>query len=130
MFFSTFFTAVLLATASVAAPINAPQELIVFSPHIISPKASVAWPRGSRQVVRWNTTGIPTQNAAATGLVLLGYSENGSENLDIDHPLASGFHITAGAVNVTMPKGIPARDNYFVVLFGDSGNKSPKFKIH
>jgi hypothetical protein len=53
MFFSTFFTAILLATATTAAPVNRPQELIVFSPHIISPQAAVAWPMGSRQTVKW-----------------------------------------------------------------------------
>ena len=47
MFFNTFFTALLLATATIAAPV------IVFSPHIISPQAAVAWPMGSQQTVKW-----------------------------------------------------------------------------
>jgi hypothetical protein len=54
MFFSTFFTTVLLATASIAAPINRPQKLVVFNPHIISPAADVLWPMGSNQTVRWS----------------------------------------------------------------------------
>ena len=53
MFFNTFFTTILFATATIAAPVNRPQELIVFSPHIISPQAAVAWPMGSRQTVKW-----------------------------------------------------------------------------
>jgi hypothetical protein len=53
MFFNIFFTAILLATAAIAAPVDRPQELIVFSPHIISPQAAVAWPMGSRQIVKW-----------------------------------------------------------------------------
>ena len=53
MFFNTFFTAVLLVTGTIAALVNHPQELIVFSPRIISPKAAVAWPMGSRQTVKW-----------------------------------------------------------------------------
>ncbi|PPR07270.1 hypothetical protein CVT26_012430 [Gymnopilus dilepis] len=56
--------------------------------------------------------------------------ENNSENLDIAHPLATGFPLTTGSVKVVLPKNVTARDDYFVVLFGDSGNKSPKFKIH
>ncbi|KAF8968952.1 hypothetical protein BDZ97DRAFT_300430 [Flammula alnicola] len=129
MFFNTFFTTILLATASVAAPINSPQELIVFNPPITSPKASVSWPMGSQQVVKWDTTDIPVQRVNTTGLILLGYMENGSENLDIDRPLATGFPINAGSAKVIMPKDIPARNDYFVVLFGDSGNRSPEFKI-
>lgn len=53
MFFNTLFTAILLSTASIAAPVNSPQELIVFNPRITSPTASVAWRMGSRQTVKW-----------------------------------------------------------------------------
>lgn len=61
--------------------------------------------------------------------------ENNSENLDIgahkalqfgvstlmgyvfisEHPLASGFPISAGSVKVTMPKNAATRNDYFVV---------------
>ncbi|KAJ3504555.1 hypothetical protein NLJ89_g7878 [Agrocybe chaxingu] len=129
MLFSSLFAAVLFASASVASPVVAPQELIVFNPPITSPKASVAWPKGSEQVIQWDTTGIPTSRISTTGVVLLGHMKNGSENLDIDHPLAVGFPLHAGSVKVITPN-VTARNDYFVVLFGDSGNKSPKFKIH
>lgn len=60
MFFNTLFIAILLATATIAAP------LIVFNPHIISPQAAVAWPMGSRQTVKWGEcqkkTTHPSQN--------------------------------------------------------------------
>jgi hypothetical protein len=62
MFFNAFFTAILLATASIAAPVNRPQELIVFNPHIISPKAAVSWPMGSRQTVRWGERNSLSKN--------------------------------------------------------------------
>jgi len=130
MFFNAFFTAILLATASIATPVNRPQELVVFNPHIISPKAAVSWPMGSRQTVRWETNDIPAELVNDTSVILLGHMANGSENLDIDHPLASGFPIISGSMTVTMPSNIQARNDYFVVLFGDSGNKSPMFKIH
>ncbi|KAF4617653.1 hypothetical protein D9613_005678 [Agrocybe pediades] len=132
MLFTTFFATLLLAaSSSLAAPINSPQELIVFNPPITSPKASAAWPMGSKQVVRWDIAEIPESRINTTGVILLGHMTDGTdEHLDIEHPLATGFPIKQGFVEVTMPQGIDARDDYFVVLFGDSGNKSPKFKIH
>ncbi|PPQ65146.1 hypothetical protein CVT24_011041 [Panaeolus cyanescens] len=138
MLFTSFIASVLLATASLtsAAPINAPQELIVFSPPITSPTAAEAWRAGTHQIVKWSKQPIPFFNAN-TGVLLLGHMKNGSENLDVEHPLASGFPINTGSVEFTLPKNIPERSDYFVVckfhssnLFGDSGNKSPKFKIH
>ncbi|KAF9046750.1 hypothetical protein BJ165DRAFT_1594087 [Panaeolus papilionaceus] len=132
MLFTSFIASVLLATASLtsAAPINAPQELIVFSPPITYPTAAEAWRTGTQQTVKWNTAGLPVQKNSNTGVLLLGHMANGSENLDVDHPLASGFPINTGSVQFTLPKNIPEGSDYFVVLFGDSGNKSPKFKIH
>ncbi len=54
MFFNTIFTTLLLAATSIAAPFNSPQELIVFNPPITSPKQSVTWAKGTRQVVKWS----------------------------------------------------------------------------
>ncbi|PPQ86329.1 hypothetical protein CVT25_005630 [Psilocybe cyanescens] len=131
---TTFLTTLLVvATASVvAAPIKGPQELIVFNPPITSPKASAAWAKGSEQIVRWNTDEIPESRMNSTGIIVLGYAElaSSSEHLDIEHPLATGFSISQGSMKVVMPTNIPARNDYFVVLFGDSGNRSPKFRIH
>jgi hypothetical protein len=59
MLFNAFFTTLLLATASSsvsAAPMNAPQELIVFNPPITSPKEFAAWAKGSEQIVRWGAS--------------------------------------------------------------------------
>ena len=78
------------------------------------------------------TSGMPHQRMSNTGVLLLGYMENDSENLDIgmeaahleslnahhenaDHPLASGFSIRTGSVDVRMPTDIPARNDYFLV---------------
>jgi hypothetical protein len=64
-------------------------------------------------------------------MVLLGHlNEDGSggENLDVANPLAQGFKLAAGTVTFPVPKVTP-NDNYIVVLFGDSGNASPKFTI-
>ncbi|KDR82380.1 hypothetical protein GALMADRAFT_134008 [Galerina marginata CBS 339.88] len=127
MFFSTLFTSILLATATVAIPITGPQELIIYNPPILSPKANSSWAVGSEQVVRWSISG---QKSSAAGVILLGYSENDSDHLDAEHPLATGFPITAGSIKIVLPKNTTSRNDYFIVLFGDSGNKSPKFRIH
>ena len=93
-----------------AAPISDvdAHELIVFNPPITAPKESAAWAKGSVQTVRWGkyqfrslytnrlylilstltlsileTSGMPHQRMSNTGVLLLGYMENDSENLDI-----------------------------------------------
>lgn len=129
MFLKAVFTTIFLASASLAAPILAPQELIVFNPQITSPKQHATWQKGSKQVVKWNTENIPAQRMSTTGVILLGYMENDSENLDIDHPLATGFPLNNGQVGVKIPEDLDASKQYFIVLFGDSGNRSPVFKI-
>ena len=53
MLFKTLFTTFLLATASMAVPINSPQELIVFNPKITAPTKHMSWPKGSTQEVKW-----------------------------------------------------------------------------
>ncbi|RPD62508.1 hypothetical protein L226DRAFT_610948 [Lentinus tigrinus ALCF2SS1-7] len=117
-----------VATAASAAAVRAADE--VFRPAITAPHSGDKWTVGSVQAVTWDISSIPPANENQTGLVLLGYIEDGQldEHLDIEHPLASNFPITAGAVNVTVPE-VPNRDDYIVVLFGDSGNTSPKFMI-
>ncbi|OCH86865.1 hypothetical protein OBBRIDRAFT_796737 [Obba rivulosa] len=123
----------LAAAASVSAspatfiPV-APKEDIVFSPHITEPTAGQIWPVGTNQTVTWDTSAIPAEGANQTGLLLLGYQANDSENLDISHPLAAGFPISAGEINITVPN-VTMRTDYIVVLFGDSGNVSPQFTI-
>lgn len=53
MLFKTSFAIFLLAAASMAAPINSPQELIVFNPKITAPREHMSWPKGSKQEVKW-----------------------------------------------------------------------------
>ena len=90
-----------------------------------------------------DTENIPAERTATTGVILLGYMENDSENLDIggsppftlinksfltcapsvpltDHPLATGFPLKDGKVTVEVPTVIDSTKDYFVVLFGDS----------
>ncbi|KAG2155935.1 uncharacterized protein EDB93DRAFT_1079834 [Suillus bovinus] len=121
------FSAFLLAF-STAVPIQ-PVELLAWSPTILTPTHLTSWPRGSTQIVTWATNNIPEEKLNSTGLLLLGYMENDSENLDIKHPLAAEFPITSGEVTITVPENATVRCNAIVVLFGDSGNASPEFAI-
>ncbi|KAH9892701.1 hypothetical protein C8Q73DRAFT_791724 [Cubamyces lactineus] len=127
--FANKFTAIVTALVAAAATVSAAPG-IVFSPPVTSPTAGQVWTIGSTQTVTWDTTNIPAANANQTGLILLGFIEDGSddEHLDTQNPLAVNFPITAGSVSVEVPDVTP-RDDYVVVLFGDSGNTSPQFTI-
>ncbi|TFY80914.1 hypothetical protein EWM64_g3099 [Hericium alpestre] len=100
---------------------------IVVDPQITTPTASTVWTVGSSVTVTWDTTQIPS-SGNFTGQLILGFNENESENLQLDNPLAQGFDLRAGKVDVTVPDVAPKSD-YIVVLMGDSGNASPEFTI-
>ncbi|KAK0221761.1 hypothetical protein IW262DRAFT_1482009 [Armillaria fumosa] len=102
----------------------------VISPPITSPTAGAIWTVGQTITVTWNTTVIPpaSQVTNPIGKIVLGHQANNSLNLDLDHPLASNFQLTDGQVDITVPDVEP-RDDYIIVLFGDSGNTSPEFTI-
>ena len=56
---------------------------IVYNPMITYPTAGVVWTVGETKTVTWRTEEIPKELKNSTGTILLGYNENGSENLDI-----------------------------------------------
>ncbi|KAI0720577.1 hypothetical protein C8T65DRAFT_293498 [Cerioporus squamosus] len=122
------------ATAVFAAPAvfdpSGAKIDVVYRPHITAPVEGDSWPVASEQTVTWDASDIPPEALYQTGVLLLGHVEDGSsdEHLDIQNPLASGFQIKNGAVNVTVPEVVP-RNDYIVVLIGDSGNASGKFSI-
>ncbi|KAI0654189.1 hypothetical protein C8Q70DRAFT_1029184, partial [Cubamyces menziesii] len=73
----------------------------------------------------------PRQVTNYEGRLVLGYLEDGdevNEHLDFDHPLAEGFNLTQGQIHVHVPY-VDSANDYIVVLFGDSGNRSPRFTI-
>lgn len=47
----------------------------------------------------------------------------------LDWDLAAGFPLNSGSWNVTLPDNLATRSDYIVVVFGNSGNASPKFTI-
>ncbi|CCM01175.1 uncharacterized protein FIBRA_03223 [Fibroporia radiculosa] len=123
-----------LAIAARASPlstipfIQSPNTDAIWSADIISPNLLTVWKVSSNQTVTWDPSRVPQTRTNATGILLLGYEQNDSENLDINTPLAAGFPISAGKVDITVPD-VPERNDYIVVLFGDSGNNSPCFTI-
>ncbi|KAJ7784378.1 hypothetical protein B0H16DRAFT_1492309 [Mycena metata] len=112
-------------------PSSPPSRRGVHSPPITKPDASTRWTRGTAAVVTWSTSNMPQEVTNANGTILLGYLEEGSSNehLDVAHPLAEGFNLHDGSCKIQVPVNIPARDNYIIVLIGDSGNQSPTFTI-
>ncbi|KAG5644897.1 hypothetical protein DXG03_007449 [Asterophora parasitica] len=103
----------------------------VVSPPITSPDEHSVWPVGTKQTVTWETKDIPpdSQLTNPNGKVVLGHlGPTGGLNLQLDHPLAENFKLRVGHVEITVPI-VPPRDDYIVVLFGDSGNASPAFAI-
>ncbi|KAJ6508522.1 hypothetical protein C8R45DRAFT_967712 [Mycena sanguinolenta] len=137
MILTTLISLLASAAIAVAAPLG-PQQLDVISPAIISPNASDCWTLGSIQKVTWDTSKIPPAFAGNKGMLVLGhlteYTDSTgrkqiSENLNYTNPLANNFTIGEGHWTGMIPYDIPPRDDYILVLFGDSGNRSPSFKI-
>jgi len=130
--FTALLTALALVSLTTASPAPAAirrSEDIVFSPTVLTPKEGTSWQVGTKLLVTWDST-IPQGGEKNTGTIVLGFDNGtGSENLDYEHPLASGFLLSSGSQNVTVPD-VPLRSTYYVVLFGDSTNKSPNFTIH
>ncbi|KAH8989058.1 hypothetical protein EDB92DRAFT_892421 [Lactarius akahatsu] len=101
--------------------------IVVVSPQITSPSASTTWNVGDKVTVTWETSSIPPPGNF-TGQLLLGFLTLEGENLDIlYHPLAQDILLSTGSVQVTVPN-VSVGSNY-TVLFGDSGNASPRFTI-
>ncbi|KAI0269929.1 hypothetical protein BC834DRAFT_931847 [Gloeopeniophorella convolvens] len=120
------FASVLFYAAALVHAVPLMQRIVV-APPITSPVASTVWTPGSDELVTWDASTVPAEGNF-TGQLVLGFQTEDSENLDLAHPLAEGFSLRDGAVHVTCPD-VPTRDNYIVVLIGDSGNASPQFTI-
>jgi len=102
----------------------------IFNPKFTNPTNTTVWIVGSQVIATWDTSDIPDSIENPKGTLLLGYMTDGSENehLDLHHKLASSFDLRDGFVKFKCPK-VEEGSNYIVVLFGDSGNRSPKFSI-
>jgi len=109
-----------------------PVELDVFAPPVTNPNSTTVWSVGDTQSVVWDTSGLSDEGKNATGLLLLGFLDandtTGNEHLDIKHPLAHGFQLGIGSIDITVPN-VTTRNSYLVALIGDSGDVSKPFTI-
>ncbi|KZT23478.1 hypothetical protein NEOLEDRAFT_1069546 [Neolentinus lepideus HHB14362 ss-1] len=96
----------------------------VYDPRITNPQASTVWVVEDNAEATWDTSDMPQHVTNPKGKLVLGYIEDSS-----DHPLADGFDISEGHIKFRVPRVEP-RNDYIVVLFGDSGNRSPTFTIN
>ncbi|KLO16785.1 hypothetical protein SCHPADRAFT_887532 [Schizopora paradoxa] len=101
----------------------------VWAPRILEPEAGTVWRVGEEVNVTWSTANPPKQITNEKGLVAL-RTPHGfvAGRGGLGEPLAANFSLFDGHVLVQVPE-LPAGDDYSVVLFGDSGNESPLFKI-
>jgi hypothetical protein len=128
------FSLAITMSASSAVPVvfNSIWERDVWAPRVTSPSATTVWECLSNQTVTWDTSNAPANVTNPIGTLLLGFinpDNSGGENLDVDHPLAQGFPLTAGSAEITVPV-VPTKVNYIVVLIGDSGDASERFRIN
>ncbi|KAK7015492.1 hypothetical protein VNI00_012104 [Paramarasmius palmivorus] len=112
-----------LAAAVTASPLVERKPLDVWNPTIISPNASTIWVVGTTVNVTWDTSDQPKQisNGAAVQL----RNATGPVGYLKDF---NTFDLRTGWVEIEVPDVDPATD-YYITLFGDSGNWSDKFAI-
>ncbi|KAI0273486.1 hypothetical protein BC834DRAFT_816913 [Gloeopeniophorella convolvens] len=94
----------------------------VYVPPITYPHEGTVWKVGDHHNVTWDNTNPPKQITNPVGRILLRKGD-----LTTSTVLASNFSILLGRIEVEVPEVTPG--DYTLVLFGDSGNFSPVFKI-
>ncbi|KAJ4481964.1 hypothetical protein J3R30DRAFT_3286814 [Lentinula aciculospora] len=120
--FHTLYFLVALLTLTASAPLATRD---VYIPHITAPDTNTTWKCGEIGKVTWDDSRRPENVTNPEGIVVL--RKEGLE--DTEHPLASGFStVDSQSVSFKIP-GVPTRNDYQIVLFGDSGNFSPVFTI-
>ncbi|KAL4243041.1 hypothetical protein ABKN59_010919 [Abortiporus biennis] len=100
-------------------PVTAPVEGAVWKSVLCIPYQSVA----DRSPISRDTSSAPVNITNSVGFILLR-----SNGITTPVLLADNFSILQGQVEVTVPS-VLTRDDYSIVLFGDSGNFSPDFTI-
>ncbi|KAI0647624.1 hypothetical protein C8Q79DRAFT_960456 [Trametes meyenii] len=120
VFFFALFGAFQIAAA---APLAELEKRDVYVPPVLYPHAGTVWYKGQTHNVTWDVSNPPKQITNKIGRIML-------RKGDVSTPLilAKGFDILKGHIEVTVP-WVEEGTDYSVVLFGDSGNFSPKFTI-
>ncbi|KAH9479168.1 hypothetical protein JR316_0007754 [Psilocybe cubensis] len=105
-----------------ALPANTLEQRDVFVPPIVEPHAGAVWTSGQRRLVTWDISDRPVNITNKIGRIMLR-----RDDLTTPLILAQNFDILQGKIQVTVP--LVVEGDYQLVLFGDSGNFSPTFKI-
>jgi len=118
------FVFVCFANSAIAVPLAGDLALRdVFVPPVTFPQNGTVWKTGQRHNVTWDASNPPKQITNGRGTILLG-----SDGITTPLILANDFDILLGRIEITVPWVI-SRTDYFIVLFGDSGNFSPTIEI-
>ncbi|KAI9322637.1 hypothetical protein BX666DRAFT_1897114 [Dichotomocladium elegans] len=103
---------------------------IVWNPTITTPNAATKWRAGQSYTVKWETTVLGEEIPdGVKGTIYLGYLEGDDYNEHLNWKLASNFALNKGSQRITLPSDLPTRNSYIIVVMGDSGNASAKFRI-
>ncbi|KZT73856.1 hypothetical protein DAEQUDRAFT_808036 [Daedalea quercina L-15889] len=116
-----------LCFTALVALVSATPTLVardVWDPEILTPNAYTVWLTGQKYNVTWNTADAPVNITNPIGTVVLG-----KDRIQNQGVLASNFSITLGSIEITVPEDLEPGFDYFIVLYGDSGNASPQFTI-
>ncbi|KAG2351743.1 hypothetical protein BDR07DRAFT_1317775 [Suillus spraguei] len=105
------------------APVSAVMQRDVWVPKITCPTSASTWTVGGTFLVTWDTSSEPSQVTNPIGQIYLRQGDATQSN-----PIASGFELSSGQTEVTVPADTPPGE-YMIVLFGDSGNFSEEFPI-
>ncbi|KAF8591332.1 hypothetical protein K439DRAFT_1627051, partial [Ramaria rubella] len=125
--FAAFFAlAFALAGVRAAPTLDARKALDVFDPPILYPNAATVWFAGQSHNVTWDTSGLPSTLPNGS-MIQLRIAR--SSTIFVPVTLASNFSLVDGREPITLPENLMPRDDYEIVLFGDSGNVSPAFTI-
>ncbi|KAG6908311.1 hypothetical protein DXG01_005347 [Tephrocybe rancida] len=125
--FSSVSTSILSVLAILTLVASAPIDTRdVYVPPVLYPHAGTVWKAGSTHNVTWDTSSPPKQITNAKGMIVLA---KGDYLVGLKKPMAKDFDILKGRQEVTIPADTVPGDDYSIVLFGDSGNNSPRFTI-
>ena len=108
------------------------EKRIVYNPPVTTPASKQVWYAGREEVVKWQVDQdkIPAEANNFKVTIKLGYiPKNGEGGYNLKWTLAKGINITDEEAEVTLPSDLQTRDDYIIVVMGDSGNRSMKFTI-
>jgi len=124
-------TAVLSVSGFLASTSAAPVSVSdlakrdVWDPTVLYPHNGTVWKVGNHHNVTWDASNPPADGISEVSMVVLSHN---STLLDVENPLAFNFSLLTGRIEIQVPQ-VPTSDLYQIVLFGDSGNAGPYFRI-